>query len=467
MDSSRSLTLAGATACSAVLFFLGTGFAPVAVLTWVAPLPVLLLAPRVSGRVAAGVAFVAFVLGTANMWALQLRSHDTPMMPVGLLIDLGMSATFTLAVVVFRAQLVRGRVLSAALAASASWTALVYLVSVANPMGLMGTFANHQGNVPLVLQTASVTGMWGIEFLVLFVPSAVAASLAPEVSTAVRVRTAAVALVVLGVALGGGALRLSDVGPTQRVAAIATNQKVWAPDLATRAGRDLVDAYADRIAALPDGVEVVVLPEQSFRSEEARPAALYEPMGQVAQRHGIDVVVGYAHFDGNAKYNYALTFPADGGDPTAYLKHHDRVSPPGDELVFTGLRGGVQVCADVNHSAPARDYAAAGTGLLLIPASDETDNGWQHSRTALLRGVEHGQAVVWSARTGTVMISDGHGRVLADAPTGGPEPFTTVTADVRLAPGATAYTRFGDWFAWLCLLASVVGVVTLYLPRRR
>ncbi|WP_433259911.1 nitrilase-related carbon-nitrogen hydrolase [Actinosynnema sp. CS-041913] len=460
MDLSRSPKTVGAVVGSGALFFLGTGFEPVAALTWVAPLPILLLAPRVSGPVAAVSAAVAFLLGTANSWGLQLRSHDTPLWPVGLMINVGMSLTFLVAVVAFRAQATKGRALFAAVAAPAVWTGLLYVVSVANPMGLMGTFANHQGDVPLVLQTASVTGMWGVEFLVLFVPSAVAALFAPGASRAVRVRTATLALVVLGTSLGWGALRQSGAEPTERVAAIATNQTVWAPDLATQPGRDLVAAYADRIAALPDGVKTVVLPEQSVRSTEARPAALYEPMSRVARSRGIDVVVGFAHWDGNLKYNYALTFPARGGDPSVYLKHHDTVSPPGDDLVFTDLRAGVEVCADLNHSTPSRDYASAGSRLLLVPASDETDNGWQHSRVALLRGVEHGQAVVWSARTGTLMIADGRGRVVAEARTSGPEPFTAIVADVPVGPGATAYTRLGDWFGWLCLAVGIVALAT-------
>ena len=48
-----------ATAASAVLFFFGTGLDPLPELAWVAPLPVLLLAPRVSGVTAFGSAFAA------------------------------------------------------------------------------------------------------------------------------------------------------------------------------------------------------------------------------------------------------------------------------------------------------------------------------------------------------------------------------------------------------------------------
>ncbi|NUT98171.1 MAG: acyltransferase [Saccharothrix sp.] len=343
----------------------------------------------------------------------------------------------------------------AALSAPALWTGLLYVVSLLNPMGVSGTFANDVADVPLVLQTASVAGMWSVEFLVLFVPAAIAAC----VAGGRRVRTAVVALAVVGVALGVGVVRLAaEPGSVRKVAAIATNQRQWAPDLDTSEGRDVVAAYVREIEALPDGVDTVVLPEGTVGSGSVDPAGLVEPLRAVAVARRVDVVVGYVHRADRA--NYALVVPGDGSSPSTYLKHHDFASPPGrDLLVRAGA--GIAICADVNLPDPIRDYAAAGTGLLLVPASDETDNGWQHSRTLLLRGVEHGQATVWSARTGALMIADGYGRVLADANTGGPGPVTTVVADVPVGPGATPYTRLGDWFAWLCLALTAGGVVQM------
>lgn len=118
---------------------------------------------------------------------------------------------------------------------------------------------------------------------------------------------------------------------------------------------------------------------------------------------------------------------------------------------------GLLVCMDVNFGNPSGDYGAAGTGLVLIPASDEDVDGWEHSRTALIRGVENGFSVAWSASRGTPMLSDAHGRVLADTHTGD-RPFSVVTADVPLGSGGTPYARFGDWFAWLCGLLALAGI---------
>ncbi|GAB2985618.1 acyltransferase [Amycolatopsis acidiphila] len=458
------LLTAAALVSSAVLGYLGTGLAPVAALTWLAPLPVLLLAPRVRVGTALAVAFGACLLGTANSWGFQLHSHDEPMVPVGLVINLGTSLTFVATVWVFRALAVRGRTPLAAIAAPAAWTGMFYVVSIANPQGLMGTFANDQGDVPLVLQVAAVGGMWAVEFMVMFAPCTVAALLSPGVSTMVRLRTATVAVVVFVAALGFGALRLAGTGGApQRVAAIAPDRYAWAPAVTD----GLVADYVHEIENLPDGVRTVVLPEGAFGSGEAEPAVLVRPMRQAARARGVDIVLGLIQTGGRGPANLALLFPADGGDPLRYLKQHDLVSAHGHELVFSPTtRTGVEICADLDFARPSRDYGAAGSTLLAIPASDNDENGWQHNRTALLRGVENGIPVAWSDQNGTLLISDGWGRVLAQAHTGGPARFSTVTADVT-GPGTTVYSRLGDWFAWLCLVVAVGGLVACLPIARR
>ncbi len=71
MDSKPSKTYLAAPclAISAALFFLGTGLSPVWALTWLAPIPVLWISPRVSARQAFFVALAAYALGGLNEWA--------------------------------------------------------------------------------------------------------------------------------------------------------------------------------------------------------------------------------------------------------------------------------------------------------------------------------------------------------------------------------------------------------------
>lgn len=469
------LVVVAALVSSAVLFFFGTGLSPVAALTWLAPLPTLLIAPRVPAKVAFTVGTVAYFLGTTNSWAYYLNSNDMPL-PVSIPVVVVGSLVFGSIMVLFRALLRRGFPLLAATAPPAAWTGVLYLVSVFNPTGVMGTFANMQADVPIVVQLSAFTGMWGLEYIVLLVPMVIATLVAPGVATPARLRTGVIMAVLLGIAFGAGALRLrgnTDPGPAETVAVIANNDYRWAvkSDIGTEESTRLAESFADEIKSLPDGVDTVVLPEGVFAETDATMAGIVDPLSTVAQERDITVVVGVVRHEEGKKFNLALVLPPGGGEPVSYLKHHDQVSPKGHDLVYaptkSGVQAGIEICLDVNLVNPARDYADARTRLMLVPASDEDVNGWQHSRMGLLRGAENGMAMAWSGQNGQLMISDGNGRVLADTHTDGGTGFATAIADVPRGPGATVYTRIGDVFAWLCMLIAVTGLAVVVVRRNR
>ncbi|WP_318307670.1 nitrilase-related carbon-nitrogen hydrolase [Amycolatopsis solani] len=446
-----------ATIASAVLFFFGTGLDPVPELAWLAPLPIFLLAPRVHGGVALASAFTAYLAGSTGSWSYFWHSQSIPR-PAALAILGGSAVLFALSAGLFGRLVRRGHGLLAALAAPALWTVALYVVSLLNPTGLMGTFMTTQADRPSIVRIAAVTGGWGVEFLVLFVPAAVAAALAPGP----RGRTRLVPVVALAAIVAGLAVWTSPAaaGPSTRVAVIAPGQSRWAVDVATRDGQALVQSYVDQIGRLPDGVRAVVLPEAAFAVDQTSRASLVSALADVARTRDLDVVTGVLDTTPDGRFNAALAV-APSGAPVEYRKWHNGDSPnlrSGTELTrFAGI--GLMVCMDVNFADSSRGYGDAGTGLVLIPASDEDADGWAHSRTALIRGVENGFSVAWSAARGTPMLADARGHVLADARTGG-RPFTVVVADVPIGGGKTPYARFGDWFAWLCGLLAVAGIAT-------
>ena len=82
MDSNRTPSaLALAAPASAVAFYFGTGLHPIWWLAWIAPIPVLLLAPRVSRGRAFVMAFLAYATGNLNEWHYF---HGVLQMPLGI-----------------------------------------------------------------------------------------------------------------------------------------------------------------------------------------------------------------------------------------------------------------------------------------------------------------------------------------------------------------------------------------------
>lgn len=461
-----------ATVLATVLFFLGTGLAPIPALTWLAPLPVLALAPRVRARTAFGAAFLAHLVGSANQLPFFLQTPSVPL-PVGLAILAAVAALFALVTLLFRALVRRGLALTATLATPAAWVTGVHLNTLFNPVGIIYPLATTQADLPAVIQIVAVTGSTGLEYLVLLVPAALAALTAPATTGAARARVAATVAALCALSLGYGALRPPAIGPTHQVAVLSATRFAWAPDAATPGSRALLASYAKRIAALPASVRTVVLPEAVLTTTPGTLPAVTRTLRALTHERDLDVVIGVIHTTPTTKRNQTIAFPAGGAAPVVYDKWHFAPGAPfqrGHHLAHLRHgRIGLANCMDLNFPDPTRDYGRTSARLLAVPAADEFGNGWQHSRAGLLRGVEHGLAIAWSAQQGTPMISDAWGRVLAESTTeaGAPGPFALAVADVPLSSGPTLYARLGDWFPWLCLAATLAATLVAATRARR
>jgi apolipoprotein N-acyltransferase len=468
----RSLVPLVAMLASAGLFYVGYGLTPVAAVAWLAPIPVLLVAPLVRTRTSAGIALGAYLLGEANVAPYYLHSHDVPL-PMGIAIVIGTALLFAGFVTVFRTLLARGKPLIAAVVAPALWTAVLYLSGLASPIGIMGTLMSTQADFPAVLQIASITGQWGLEYLVLVVPTFIAVGIALGANAAGRLRaTTALALVGLGV-LGFGLVRMSTGHPpaSWRVGLLVHDHAPWGSDVGAPEGKSELQSYVDEISALPPDVDMVVLPEGAFAADDASLPTLVDPLSQIAKERGTSIVVGLMLSTGGKRYNTAFVIPPDAA-PIMYKRWNnagaDVVLAKGTELAL--LPGdnqvGMETCGDVNFQNPTRSYASAGATFMAIPASDEDVNGRQHAVAGMLRGIENGLSIAWSGQRGTLMLSDAYGRVLGEDRTDQSRPFVTVIAAIPPGPGATFYTRTGDWFPRLCVAAALAAVIYAFLTRR-
>jgi apolipoprotein N-acyltransferase len=443
---------------SALLFFLALGTADLGLLAWVAPVPVLWLAFGDDGWPRGAIACVAaYTLGQLGM----LWPYLGAMGPLVLAISLGPALVFAL---VALAALHAARTLPAPVAVlvfPALWTGWEWLESTLSPHGTFGAWAYSQVSTPLLIQGASVLGLWVVSFAI--------ASFAAGIALALRRR--AIAPLVPGTALvlacaAFGAWRTSTPeGDTIRVAAAAREHDDAAlPDAVARAEA----AEARRLASL--GARVVVFDEKAALLPRARRDEVLAPLVAAARETGITIVAGFDE-TGAERRNAAYTIGADGRVRRYTKRHHI----PGLESGYTigdgpGLLGAgeaVAICKDMDFQRTLRSDANAGSvGLMLVPAWDFHADGWLHARMAVMRGVEGGYAVVRAASNGVLTVSDARGRVLATRPNGGTT-YASVIADVPMGTGSTPYLRIGDAFAWLAALLGIALVLSSVTPSPR
>ncbi len=171
-DATCGQQTVGVLAAAAAYFF-GTGVSGLWPLAWIAPIPVLVLSYRSSARQSATIAFVAYVFANLNIASYLVRLAAPPAV-IGA--PVASAAPFLLAVLVQRYAILQGKDWSGALVFPAAWTSYEFLMSLMAPDGTALNLAYSQaGALPLV-QLASVTGIWGISFLVTLIPAGMAAA---------------------------------------------------------------------------------------------------------------------------------------------------------------------------------------------------------------------------------------------------------------------------------------------------
>ena len=310
-----------------------------------------------------------------------------------------------------------------------------------------------------LLQLASVTGIWGIAFFVLFFSSALAQLIAlRKLPASIAFTTAAVFIAIFAF----GAFRLTN-NPDGRSITIGLAASDQRPLLGNEAkAAEITDSYVTAIDQLArQGADIIVIPEKTMTTVDYREGDFYRRMRDAAIRNSVIVVAGVDQEGKPLKHNFAIiTSPSF---DALYEKHHMVVGWEDGYEVGTSVvmlppphkNIGVQICKDMDFPRFSRAYAGSGAQLLLVPAWDFQVDDWLHGRMAVMRGVESGFAIARSAKQGFMTISDNRGRILFEARSDATG-TAHVLGTIRLSRERTFYSRFGDWFAWLNLIGCPI-----------
>jgi apolipoprotein N-acyltransferase len=385
----------------------------------------------------------------------------------------------------------------------AAMTWLEFFSSLGSPFGTWGSLAYTQAGAPVLVQLVSVTGLWGLTFLLTWFASV--ANWAFEHRDEGRRVLPGVAVFagVLGVILAFGALRLAGAGhggTPVRVAGITVAGEVAAGREAGLSrliqgaafGGEDWRAFAEASGAVNE--ELLRLSEREAKrgaklllwSEgnavvlaEQLPALLSRGMA-LARERSVWLGMAVASFEPSAERllrNELILVGPDGSVAWRYVKARpvpgweaDHSVPGSQEVPVlrdSGLGNlGGAICFDGDFPADFANPASRGLELLLLPASDWQAIGSLHMRQAMFRSVEQGFSMLRQANQGLSVAVDGYGRVYGEL-----DHFTTVDrvlrAELPVGRVPTLYARIGDsvgilsglatlgWVAW-----AVVGGLT-------
>ncbi len=307
----------------------------------------------------------------------------------------------------------------------------------------------------------------------------------------------------LGAALGGDGLAGAK---NIRIAAVQGNIDQGEKWDAARRDRILTTYLRLSDAAAERGAEWIVWPETALPGSLEWDPDLRQRVAAFARRHGVVLVVGGMGIEfeagrdaPSAYFDSAFVVGADGEIGARYDKTQlvpfgefvplrgllGRVfhslarglastdvtpgrAPHALELPVPGalespLRAGIPICYELIFPDLVRRFVADGAGVLLALTNDawygRTGAPHQFLAMTAMRSAETGRFTVRAANTGISAIIDDLGRVRERSAL---FEEAVVMADVPVArePGSTFYARFGDVFAFSCILIALAGQVT-------
>ena len=373
------------------------------------------------------------------------------------------------------------------------WVALEFLrgwLLTGFPWALIGY---SQQNFSLAIQSADVTGVYGVGLMLITVNALIAQLVAQPKQLFTRWATAGVALLLIS-HFGYGAWRsgqLSDERPEKLAVALiqgnVEQSQKWDPALR----QVTIDRYLSLSKqALAEHPDLLIWPEAATPFYLQDPSPLAAQVHDLPKHSGVPLLVGTPAYQtlSNGEYQYlnsAFLIGSDGlrqgRSDKVHLVPFGEYVPLGRLLSFVDKlvvgvgdfvpgtivplplgehHVGVLVCYEVIFPYLARQHVHQGADLLVNITNDawfgRSSAPYQHLAMARFRAIENRIWLARSANTGISALIAPSGEVVLSGPI-----FETLQLSGKVGLGAvpTFYTRFGDLFALACLLLTALLVI--------
>jgi apolipoprotein N-acyltransferase len=379
-----------------------------------------------------------------------------------------------------------------------------YLPEISFPWGLLGYPA--AGN-PALAQVTTLTGIYGVSFLVAAFNSLLVWSDAATEGFSMRrilVLAGASIAILLMILAGPHFVPRAQAHHVARVIQPNFPENLeYAGDWYASHEQDLRDLERLSMPAVSGGAR----PDLLLWPEAPAPFSFQDPrfgpfISRVAAEFKGPIVVGIIEWKpildsthgvprtGLVPYNSAAMLDAEGQRRFSYDKIH--LVPFGEYEPFPlihqvvnsvseevgGFRSGSQrnvgtfangqtfsvfICYEAIYAGEVREFARNGAQLLINISNDgwfgASDAAEQHLRMARIRAVENRRWILRDTNSGITASIDSYGnvtRVMKRDSRGAAD----VPYDFRT--DRTIYTRFGDWFAWMCVGVSAILVLVTF-----
>lgn len=358
-------------------------------------------------------------------------------------------------------------------------------------LGTFGASAYTQYAFGWLTQTASITGLWGITFLVSWFAATVAWIIIANPSRSQLIPAVSIYGVVLIVALGFGFNRLSNQPDYEETALMAgiTAQSIDMSELMPTYADD-VEAFREETqaihaayiektqAAIESDAELVLWAELAGIGVEEDVTALVEELKQIADSEdvylAIPVFIVFPDDEERVPENRLYIIDPDGETVIDHVKYGGNMiegTLAGEkelQVVDTpfGQLSGV-ICWDTDYPEVVRQAGESGVDILLSPSYVWDGVASMHFDMAAFRAIENGMTVVRQSDHGLSGVITPYGKELVRVDTG----TDTLLMDVPInASFDTPFPSTGLIVGQASLVGTlllVIAAVVMGFMRRR
>jgi apolipoprotein N-acyltransferase len=468
---------------------------------WLAPIFLLRFARQARRPpVALLLIFLAHVFGNA----LALRGGDTQNAYV---MAVGLGAFALLRGLGSTLPYVADRLIGARLGRSGrifvfplTFTAIDWLMGLLPAVNSTGSTVYSQYDSLALLQIVSITGMWGIDFLIGWSAATVNALWESWPNWRSQRWPTVAFVAATSLVLLFGAVRVNFAPPSSPTVLAATitidrsvHDAAFAPpfnwltfnqssDAERAAARQRIQATAEQMferseAAFRAGAKLVGWQETGALVLEEDKQALLDRASALASKYEAYLQISLGVFTRTQAMPYYLNqsilFDNSGKTVWTYEKSYpvipteSYVTPRGGRrlpIVDTPYgRMATAICNDFHFQWLIRQAGERGVDIMMAPYNDVHPFEQQDAVVAMMRSVENGYSMVKATGIGPSMIADYQGRVLGRQDYG--EGGGIMLASVPTRGAVTIYGRVGDVFAYACLAGLILLAIAAFRPR--
>lgn len=370
-------------------------------------------------------------------------------------------------------------------------TAMEFLTITANPFGTIGATPYTQFENLALIQIVSLTGMWGLNFLIFWFASIVNWAWERQFAWEEIRRGVAIYAGIMLAVIVYGSTRLALAPPAEEtvrmhgITAVDMRQEI--PTL-LEARQVSWQAYGDQSAAFEElylektvqeaeaGAQVIHWPEMALWLPEENEAGLIQRSQEIARQYRVYLVLPYAvHYQDDRPFQNKLVILDPNGEIILeHLKFGGAMiegNQPGDGILRSAEtpfgKVAAVICADTNFPPQVRQVGRLDADILFSPSLEVASVDPYHAHIAAFRAIENGVTVVRQADNGLSVVIDPYGRTVASV-----DHFQSgervMVAQVPAKAGVfTLYPIIGDLFAWLSVAGFVIITIVAVIQGRR